>query len=116
MNLRALLGVMVLALVVSQNEAGIKEKRLAQFFLLGVALAPRGFVPVPVPQYKNHYGLKQQKLEHIHIHAHSKHEDHGDYHHHGHQYEHHEDHGKKVIVKHETEEPLFEMTLNLGGL
>lgn len=50
MNPKVLLGVVLLALVVSQGEAGLKEKKLAKFFLLGVALAPRGFVPVPVPQ------------------------------------------------------------------
>lgn len=51
MNAKVLLGVVLMALAVSQVQSGLAEKKLAKFFLLGVALAPRGVVPVPVPQY-----------------------------------------------------------------
>lgn len=50
MNRKVFLGLFLVAVLVVSSEAYLKEKKLAKFFLLGVALAPRAIVPVPVPQ------------------------------------------------------------------
>lgn len=50
MNRKLIFGILLVAALAVSSDAWLKEKKLAKLFLLGVALAPRGFVPVPIPQ------------------------------------------------------------------
>lgn len=46
----ALLAVLLAMAAIQGADAWLKEKKLAKFFLLGAALAPRAFIPVPIPE------------------------------------------------------------------
>lgn len=79
---RQLKALLVLLLLAASCEAYFKEKKLLKLLLLGAALAPRGFVPIPIPEYSHdHHDQGHHKIIHVHHGHHYGH--HGYGHHHG---------------------------------
>lgn len=75
---RPLQSLLIVLLLISTCQAYFKEKKLFKLLLLGAALAPRGFVPIPIPEY--HHDHDHHKVVHV---SHGHHYGHHGYGHHG---------------------------------
>ena len=65
-NQHRLQSILVMLLLATASEAYFKEKKLIKLLLLGAALAPRGFVPIPIPEYTHHDNQEHHKVVHVH--------------------------------------------------